>query len=134
MRSRIRRLTPEVVRFLLVGATGFVVDGSVLLLLVHAGGASRFAARIPSFLVAVTATWWLHRHFTFARARDTTPSIREWLRFVLANVLGNGLNLGIYWVLIGWFGWGVLSALAVASVVAAAVNYGMSARWVFGRG
>jgi len=35
--------------------------------------------------------------------------------------------------LIGWFGWGILFALTVTSVVAAGINYGMIALWVFGR-
>ena len=94
---------------------------------------SKLWARLPSFLVAVTVTWWLHRHFTFAWAGSTKPSAREWLRFVSGNVVGNGVNLGLYWILIGEFGWGPLAALAMASGVAAGVNYGVSATWVFRR-
>jgi len=120
-------------RFLLVGAVGFVVDAAVLLLLVDVAGMSRLWARIPSLLIAITATWWLHRHFTFAWAREVAASKREWLRFVVANAVGNGLNLILYWVLIGLFGWRILPALAVASVAAAGINYSMSARWVFRR-
>jgi len=120
-------------RFLLVGAVGFVVDAAVLLLLVDVAGMSRLWARIPSLLIAITATWWLHRHFTFSWAREVAASKREWLRFVVANAVGNGLNLILYWVLIGLFGWRILPALAVASVAAAGINYSMSARWVFRR-
>jgi putative flippase GtrA len=120
-------------RFLVVGGTGFVVDGALLLLLVHGAGMSKLWARLPSFLVAVTVTWWLHRHFTFAWARSTKPSAREWLRFVSGNVVGNGLNLALYWFLVGEFGWGPLAALALASGVAVGVNYGVSATWVFRR-
>jgi putative flippase GtrA len=120
-------------RFLLVGAVGFVVDAVVLLLLVDGMGMSRLWARIPSLLVAITVTWWLHRHFTFSWARDVAPSRREWLRFVFANAVGNGLNLVIYWVLIALFDWRILPALAAASVAAAGINYAMSARWVFKR-
>ncbi len=123
----------QILRFLLVGAVGFVVDATVLLLLTHGLGASPVWGRIPSLLIAITTTWWLHRHFTFTRAREVRPSAREWLRFALANGVGNGANLAIYWLLIGWFGWGILISLAVASVVAAGINYGMTARWVFRR-
>jgi putative flippase GtrA len=120
-------------RFLLVGAVGFLVDAAVLLLLVDIAGMSRLWSRVPSLLVAITVTWWLHRHFTFSWAREVAPSKREWLRFVVANAVGNGLNLILYWVLIGLFGWRILPALAVASVAAAGINYAMSARWVFRR-
>ena len=128
-----RRHTGQIARFLIVGAIGFLVDAVVLLLLVHVAGLSRVWSRIPSVLIAMTATWWLHRHFTFSWARETAPSHREWLRFVFANALGNGFNLGIYWILVGPAGWGIMSALIVASVAAAAINYAMSARWVFRR-
>jgi putative flippase GtrA len=123
----------QMVRFLLVGAVGFVVDATILLLLTHELGVSPVWGRIPSLFIAITTTWWLHRHFTFAWAREVKPSAREWLRFALVNGAGNGANLALYWLLIGWFGWGILIALTVSSVVAAGINYGMTARWVFRR-
>ena len=126
-----RAVLSEMGRFLLVGGVGFAVDGVVLLLLIHGAGASAFWGRVPSFLVAVTATWWLHRHFTFTRARVRAPTVGEWARFAFGNTLGNGINLGLYWILVGAFGWGPLAALGLASVVAAGVNYAMSAHWVF---
>jgi putative flippase GtrA len=129
----IRGHSGQIARFLIVGAIGFVADALVLLLLVHVLGLSRVWSRIPSLLIAMTVTWWLHRHFTFSWARETAPSHREWLRFVFANALGNGFNLGIYWLLVGPADWGIMSALVVASVAAAAINYAMSARWVFRR-
>jgi putative flippase GtrA len=124
----------QLFRFLLVGGVGFVVDGSALLLLVHAVHVSPISARIPSFLIAVTVTWWLHRNFTFGAARQQAPSIREWLFFMLANALGNGLNLCLYWLMVWKFSWAPLAALALASVTAAAINYHVSSQWVFRRG
>jgi putative flippase GtrA len=123
----------QILRFLVVGAVGFLVDAAALLLLVHGVRVSPIWARIPSLLIAITTTWWLHRHFTFAWARLNAASSREWLRFVFANAVGNGINLCIYWTLIASFGWSILAALTLASVVAAGINYGVSARWVFKR-
>jgi putative flippase GtrA len=131
--TTLHRATPEFLRFLLVGTVGFAVDAAILLLLIHIGGMSRLWARIPSFLAAVTVTWLLHRNFTFSNANQVAPSIREWLRFTLANAFGNGANLAIYALLVGLFAWEALPALAVASVAALGVNYGLSARWVFKR-
>jgi putative flippase GtrA len=132
-RRNINRHAFQIMRFLVVGGIGFVVDAVVLLLLVHGAGMSPVWARIPSLLIALTATWCLHRSFTFAWRGEISPSRREWLRFVVANAFGNGLNLGIYWVLIGFVGWGILLSLTTASVVAAGINYAMPARWVFRR-
>ena len=126
-----RRLATELFRFLLVGGVGFVVDAGVLMFLIRLGQVSRIGARIPSFLIAVTVTWWLHRTFTFKGKGRAAPSLSEWGHFVLANALGNAFKLGVYWALIGLLGWEPLPALGVASIAAAAVNYGMSARWVF---
>jgi putative flippase GtrA len=128
------RVPHELFRFLLVGSVGFIVDGAILLLLVDVGRMSPLWARVPSFMTAVTVTWWLHRNFTFEAARHTAPSIREWSLFVAANALGNGLNLGLYWLLIWRFDWAPVAALAFASVAAAAINYRVSAQWVFRRG
>ena len=123
----------QVVRFLLVGTVGFVVDATVLLLLTRGLGVSPVWGRIPSLLIAITTTWWLHRHFTFAWAQRVKPSGREWLRFALVNGVGNGANFALYWILVAGFGWRILIALTVSSVVAAGINYGMTARWVFRR-
>lgn len=111
-----------------------MVDAGVLLLLIHLGNMSRLWARAPSFLTAVTVTWWMHRSYTFAAPQRIPASIREWARFVFANAVGNGLNLAIYAGLVGVLAWGPFAALVVASVTAIVVNYGMSARWVFRRG
>ena len=123
----------QVIRFLIVGGVGFVVDAVALLLMVHWAGWSPVWSRIPSLLIALTTTWWLHRSFTFSWARKAAPSRQEWMRFVVANAVGNGLNLCLYWALIGLLGWGILISLAIASIAAAAINYTMSARWVFRR-
>ena len=121
----------RLLRFLIVGALGFVVDSGVLMVLVRGAGLSPVWCRIPSFLVAVTVTWWVHRQFTFAIASHTRPSIREWTKFVLAHGVGNAANLAIYWGLLLLLEWPVMVALAIASVAAAGINYAMSARWVF---
>jgi putative flippase GtrA len=133
LHSHVNRHGLQIIRFLLVGGVGFVVDAVALLLMVHGAGMSPIWSRIPSLLIALTVTWWLHRSFTFAWARGTSPSGSEWLRFVIVNGFGNALNLSIYWVLVGFLAWGILLSLTIASILAAGINYSMSARWVFRR-
>jgi putative flippase GtrA len=129
----INRHGSQIIRFLFVGGIGFVVDAVALLLMVSWAGMSPVWSRIPSLLIALTTTWWLHRSFTFAWAKNSVASSHEWLRFVIANAVGNGLNLCLYWVLIGLLAWGILLSLTVASIAAAGINYALSARWVFRR-
>lgn len=126
----IRSHAAQLTRFLLVGAVGFVVDAAALLIMVRVASLSPVWSRIPSLLIALTTTWGLHRSFTFGSPARPAPTAAEWLRFVLTNGLGNGLNLALYWLLVT-SGWNLIVALAIASVAAAAINYSASVWWVF---
>jgi len=130
VKARFRAHASQLTRFLVVGGIGFVVDACALLIMVHAAGLSPVWSRIPSILIALTATWWLHRSFTFRSPAGPAPTAAEWLRFVISNGLGNGLNLALYWLMVT-SGWSLLVALAVASVAAVAINYSASVWWVF---
>jgi putative flippase GtrA len=86
-------LTGQFLRFGLVGTIGFIVDASVLRLVVSQLGLNLYIGRVISFLAAATVTWALNRTFTFRHkgARGT-----QWLRFVMANALGGFVNFGTY--------------------------------------
>ena len=96
MGSSIRSRATQLVRFLVVGGVGFVVDAVALLVMVHWAGLSPVWSRIPSLMIALTVTWLLHRSFTFRSSRRRPASAAEWLRFVVANGIGNALNLALY--------------------------------------
>lgn len=133
MRNARVRLTalPEPLRFAIVGAIGFAVDGAVLYTVLWFFPAAVLLARVPSFLVAATATWWLHRHVTFFYAPRHGRKLVQWLAFVGTNSAGNIVNLGTYMLLAGVARWYPIAALAVASIVAAVLNYVVSRVFVF---
>jgi putative flippase GtrA len=83
----------QFMRFALVGVVGFVVDASVLRLVVATLGINLYGGRVISFLVAATVTWALNRTFTFRHKGARTA---QWLRFVCVNALGGALNFGTY--------------------------------------
>lgn len=83
----------QFLRFALVGVIGFVVDASILRLVVAAFGINLYAGRLISFLAAATVTWALNRSFTF---RHKGARAAQWLRFVCANAFGASVNLGTY--------------------------------------
>lgn len=91
--ARITQL-PPLMRFALVGAVGFAVDGGLLQLLVSLGWGP-IAARALSFPAAVLATWWLNRSITF-REREPGGLLASLLRYVAVSVVGTGVNFGIY--------------------------------------
>jgi putative flippase GtrA len=86
-------LTAQFLRFGLVGTIGFLVDASVLRLVVAFLGLNLYVGRVVSFLVAATVTWALNRTYTFKHkgARGA-----QWVRFVLANAIGGFANFGVY--------------------------------------
>lgn len=80
----------EVLLFGGVGVAGFVVDTAVLYSL--QGWLGPFAARIPSFLCAVTTTWWLNRTITFRERPSGLGATAEFRRYVVLMLLGGAVN------------------------------------------
>lgn len=120
-------------RFAVTGGIGFLVDGAVLTALAAATSMGPLWPRLISFPVALLATWYLNRVWTFRR-RDQKP-LGQSARYVLVQCCGAALNLAIYAAVIA-LGPPLLArvpilALAIASGVAMVVNYLGARRWVF---
>ncbi|MBL0422943.1 GtrA family protein [Ramlibacter sp. AW1] len=126
-------ILPPWLRFAVVGTVGFVVDAGVLLGLIEAFGAHPVLARGISVPVAVWATWYLNRRFTFEARGDAWGSF---LRYVVVSLGGAGVNVATYAALMfssSTFATRPLAALAVASVVALVFNYLGSKHFAFRR-
>ena len=99
--ARMRRLHEiRFIRFGLIGAGGFVVDTSVLWLMMHAVGLDKYSGRGVSFMAAVTFTWLGNRMLTFRDRAAQTGLWREWATFVAANAFGGFVNLALYTALV----------------------------------
>ncbi len=112
----------HLVRFALVGTLGFVVDAGLLWLIRSAVAIDPRAARLASFAVAVTVTWFCNSRFTF----DAPLSARSWARYVAANSMGALFNYAVFAALVtlsAWFAGLPEAAVAVASVLALGVNF-----------
>lgn len=97
------------VRFLLVGGIGFVVDaGLVYLLTSH--GTPPVAARVPAISAAILTTWLLNRSFTFRVSARRSRA--ELARYIIVALSSAALNFGLY---------SVLTLLGVAPVAAVAL-------------
>jgi putative flippase GtrA len=136
------KLPREFARFAVVGTVGFVVDASVLQILISWFGVGLFVGRVFSYLAAATVTWFLHRIYTFrdqlsspdCRSASSLNLLDQWFRFILTNGIGASLNYGIYVICI-------LSsdlcraypviAVATGSLVAMIFNFAISKRYVF---
>ena len=90
-----RAVAGQFLRFCVVGGLGFGADAGILLALLRWTALGPYFGRIVSYLVAATLTWVLNRRFTFAATAGARPH-REWVRYVLVNGLGGGLNYLVY--------------------------------------
>jgi putative flippase GtrA len=109
-------------RFCAVGGFGFAVDAGLLLVLNAGFGVDPIAARLVSVTTAVTATWIIHRNFTF---RSNDPGrFAEWRRFATVNLAGAAINFAVYWCVLALAPTTPpLVALVAGSAVALAANY-----------
>jgi putative flippase GtrA len=108
----------EAWRFGAIGGVGFLIDAGVLTWLVRVSGWGLYESRALSFALAVTATWYLNRRFTFAN-RAGVDRKREYSRYFAVQTLGALINLGVYVAVIA-----AVPALGAYPVVPLAVGSG----------
>lgn len=108
----------ELLRFGAVGLVGFAIDAAVLTWLVTVQDWGLVEARVLSFALAVTATWYLNRRLTF-RHRASARRGREYGRYFAVQTVGAAINLGVYVLVVA-----VLPALAEAPALPLAVGSG----------
>lgn len=119
--------------FVVVGAVGFLVDASILTALMNGLGLGPYAARAVSFTTAVTVTWYLNRRWVFNRSA-VPMSRREYSRYLLVQIIGATINLGIFVLVIQLVpeltGVPVIP-LAIGAGAALLFNFAASSRYVF---
>ncbi|MBU4263733.1 MAG: GtrA family protein [Proteobacteria bacterium] len=126
-------MVTELFKFSLVGTLGFVVDAGSLQLLVSLAGINPYASRLFSYLLAATTTWWLNRRFTFT-ACDEACWKGQWLRYLVVNAAGGGVNYGVYALclfLSEFVRQHLYLGVAAGSLVGLAVNFTASRYLVF---
>jgi putative flippase GtrA len=126
---------PRFIRFGFVGCFGFCVDSVTLYVAMYVLGMNPYVGRALSFLCAVTSTWYFNRLITFTDRRSHNRG-REWLTFVVCNILGGAVNYSVYALYVHH---GVTSSItpligvALGSLAGMTVNYTMSKHLVFRR-
>lgn len=119
----------RILRFGVVGATGFGIDAAVLAGLRAAAGA--YLGQIVAFLVAAVVTWALNRRWTFAGRDNGLRLHEEGARYLGANVISFVVTNGLYSALVYATPVPVFTALAIAAAVSAAVSYAVNNTFVF---
>jgi dolichol-phosphate mannosyltransferase len=121
----------ELVKFCVVGASGYVVNLAVYTLLLRGADLHYVLAAIGSFLVAVTNNYTWNRLWTFREQRGHV--VHQGLRFFVVSALALGANLIVLHVLVQ-AGLGEVAAQAIAIVLVTPVNFVGNKLWSFRRG
>jgi len=122
----------QLIRFCVVGASGYVVNLAVYTLLLKAGDVHYLLAATGSFLVAVTSNYTWNRLWTFRGQRGHVAY--QGFRFLVVSTIALVANLVILNLLVDSAGVGKVLAQAIAIVLVTPWNFVGNKLWSFGRG
>jgi len=125
-----RRNWEQLVKFCVVGATGYVVNLAVYTVLLDVAGLQYLVAAVGSFLVAVANNYTWNRHWTFRVERGNVGA--QGLRFLVVSTLSLIANLVVLHLLVT-MGVGEILAQAVAIVLVTPLNFVGNKLWSFRR-
>lgn len=82
-------------KFCLIGGLGFVVD-SIFFLLLNEVTNNIMLARLLSFWIAASVTWFGNRIYTY-KHQQFTDVLFQWYKHMLTAHFSGGINLIIFW-------------------------------------
>ena len=118
----------QLLRFCVVGASGYAVNLVVFGLLVHSAGTHHTLAAIGAFLVAWCNNFVLNKWWTFRR--HELSATQQGLRYMAVSLVALALNLVVLEILVR-SGLPELPAQAVAIATVMPVNFLLNRRWSF---
>ena len=119
----------QLLKFGLVGGSGYAVNLAMFALLAGALGVHHIPAAIGAFCVAVVNNFWWNRHWTFG-AGDGHAGFQA-VRFFAVSLLGLGLNLALLELFVTGLDLPELSAQALAVALTMPVNFIGNKLWTF---
>jgi len=119
----------QLVKFCLVGASGYAVNLFVFSFFFLVVGVHYIPAAICSFLVAVTNNYTWNRLWTFRDQRGHVAY--QGMRFLVVSTLALGANLVVLTTLVA-FGLQEVLAQAIAIVLVTPINFLGNKLWSFG--
>jgi putative flippase GtrA len=121
----------QLVRFALVGASGYAVNIAVFAAALHLLGIHYRVAPVLAFLVSVANNFWWNRHWTFD-ARDGHAGFQA-ARFLTVSVAAFLFSYGMFLLLVEQAGLPKVLAQATAIVAATPLSFLGQKLWSFGR-
>lgn len=121
----------QLLRFGVVGASGYVVNLATFWVCVHPMSIDYRMAAVLAFLVAVANNFWWNRHWTFD-AGDGHAGFQA-ARFFVVSGLAFAFSFGILSLLVETAGVNELAAQAISVLAATPLNFAGNKLWSFGR-
>jgi putative flippase GtrA len=119
----------QLLKFGLVGGSGYLINLVVFALLAGALGVHHIAAAVGAFCVAVTNNFVLNRYWTFGPGEG--PAHFQAARFFVVSLASLGLNIAVLELLVANDLTGELVAQAIAVAVAMPFNFLGNKLWTF---
>ncbi|HEU4944196.1 MAG TPA: GtrA family protein [Solirubrobacterales bacterium] len=119
----------QLIKFGLVGISGYLVNLGVFALLTSNLGAHHLIAAIGAFCVAVSSNFFWNRHWTFAAGNGHAGF--QAARFFTVSIAALLINLAVLEALVGGTSMGDLTAQAIAVAVAMPFNFLGNKLWTF---
>ena len=119
----------QLVKFGLVGGSGYLINLAVFAVLAEALGVHHVLAAVGAFCVAVTNNFLLNRHWTFA-AGDGHAGFQA-MRFFAVSIAALTINLIALEALVTQASLGDLAAQAIAVAIAMPFNFLGNKLWTF---
>jgi dolichol-phosphate mannosyltransferase len=119
----------QLLKFGLVGASGYLINLGVFALLVGNLGIHHLIAAVGAFSVAVTSNFLWNRYWTFGPGNG--PAHFQAARFFAVSIASLGVNLVVLEALVASGSVGELTAQAIAVAVAMPFNFLGNKLWTF---
>ena len=119
----------QLVKFCIVGGSGFVVNVSVFFVVNHLLGVHHIVAATVAFVLALFNNFWWNRHWTFGAGQGHAGF--QAARFFVVSIVAFFFALGVLELLVSQAGLPKLAAQAISIVVATPLNFIGNKMWSF---
>ncbi len=119
----------QLVRFVAVGASGYVVNLAVFAACVHLLGIDYRVSAVIAFIVSVMNNFWWNRHWTFGAKQD--HPIFQAVRFFTVSLVAFGFTYVVLVALVSGAGMSKVVAQAIAIVTGTPLSFLGQKLWSF---
>ena len=117
-----KQLYIQILRFLMVGGTAFLIDFGALWLLTEWLGINYLLANCISFTASVIYNYILSTAWVF-NTKHTKNRSTEFTVFLVLSLIGLGINQGIMWITVERAGINYLLSKILATIIVMIFNF-----------